>query len=665
MKNKPLILLLLLSVGLMAYSQDYTSSNKKAIKLYDKANSHIQRGDMGGAMESLEQCLKEDNGFLEAHLMLADLLQDAIDAEQRQAGEETPSTVLYRQKAKGHLQAVVNADKNFFPRALINLGKINLADDEYDAAIKNFETFLELKKGRRDDAEEANDGIASARFRREAVAHPVAFEPVNVGAGVNSKDDEYLPSLTADGQTLVFTRRFPRRASTTASTTKEEDLYISTLSDGKWSVATRMPEPVNSSDNEGAQCISQDGRIMFYTACNRQDGGGRCDIYMCVLKNGTWSKPRNLGPEVNSGAWEGQPTFSIDGKTLYFVSNRKGGYGGMDIWKTTFEHGHWSAPVNLGPDINTKWDEMSPFIHFDDKTLYFASNRPEGMGGADLFVCRRNDDGQWGKPENLGYPINTREDDNNLIVSADGKTAYFASQRKGYGLMDIYTFEMPQATRPTVAVCFKGAVTDAADGKPVASDIRVVDLSNGAVVANTSSDSRQGEYIVSLPAGKDYAFLVSAEGYLFHSQNVEAGGTSTLGEVRSDSEWKPIAVDIALQPIVVGSSMALRNVFFETGQYALLPESEYELGKVVELLRQNPRLKVEIGGHTDNVGKPADNQRLSEQRAKAVRDYLISKGIAESSLTYKGYGESKPVASNDSEQGRAQNRRTEMKIIGN
>ena len=452
----------------------------------------------------------------------------------------------------------------------------------------------------------------------------------------------------------------------------EEDLYMSTLDEkeGKklWGKAVRMPEPVNSNDNEGAQCISQDGRIMFYTACNREDGGGRCDLYMCVNKAGKWSKPRNLGSTVNSGAWEGQPTFSIDGKTLYFVSNRKGGYGGMDIWQTTFENGRWTEPVNLGPTINTEWDEMSPFIHFDDKTLYFASNRPVGMGGADLFVSRREAHGGWSMPENLGYPINTQYDDNNLIVSADGHTAIFASQRKGYGKMDLYCFELPVETRPTVAICFKGTVTNANTGAKVGGDIRVVDIANGETVANTSSDARSGEYIVSLPAGRNYAFYVSADGYLFYSQNVENGerGMGEAGRGPTDQgngEWRPVVVDIMLHPIESGERIALRNVFFASGKYELLPESQYELNKVVELLEKNPTLKIELGGHTDNVGRPEDNQRLSEQRAKAVYEYLTSKGIAASRLTYKGYGETIPVTTNDTDEGRAENRRTEIKIM--
>lgn len=655
MKLKIYIMLLFLALLTVVQGQEYSTQNKKAIKLYERAMETLYQGKNDAAINGLEQALQEDDGFLEAHLVLADLMSNIDLASMEENGEPSRH---YRNEAKRHYRAVVESKRDFFAPAWVNLGKLELYDRNYDEAIKCFETYLELDKRESETELDAKRGLKIARFRKEALAHPVPFNPQNLGAAVNSRDDEYLPSLTADGQTLVFTRRFPRKATTTANTKEEEDLYVSTLNNGQWSRAERMPEPVNSTDNEGAQCISQDGRIMFYTACNRNDGGGRCDLYMCVNKSGRWSKPRNLGSAVNSGAWEGQPTFSIDGRTLYFVSNRKGGHGGMDIWKTTFDGGQWTAPENLGPEINTEFDEMSPFIHFDDHTLYFSSNRPEGMGGMDLFVAKRDDNGRWTQPTNLGYPINTEGDDNNLIVSANGRTAIFASQRDGgQGKMDLYSFELPVESRPTVAICFKGRVSNAKDGQPVASDIRIIDLANGTTVANTSSDGKNGLYIVSLPAGKDYAFHVTANGFLFHSQNVEKNNEN------GNEQWQPVTVDIALHPIESGERIALRNVFFETGRWEILPESEYELAKVVDLLTKNPTLKIELGGHTDNVGRPEANQRLSEQRAKAVYDYLINKGIPSNRLSYKGYGETQPVATNDTDEGRRENRRTEIKVL--
>lgn len=645
------IFLCLLAVSVRA--QNYTTGDKKAIKLYEKGQTALYQGNGDEAVRCFEQALAVDGGFLEAHLMLAEWFFDTRKPDQ----------------ARSHYRAVVDANPSFFPAAWLQLGKLELADGNYDKAESDFSNLLKYETKDKSRREEAQQGIETARFRKNAIANPVPFKPVNLGANVNTAADEYLPSLTVDGQQLVFTRRAPRKAGSTAKTSEEEDFYISTRIDDAsaaskaacvpWGKAVRMPEPLNSSDNEGAGCVSQDGRILFFTACERRDGGGRCDIYMCVRRGDQWGKPRNLGPAVNSGAWEAQPTFSIDGKTLYFVSDRKGGYGGTDIWKTVFENGRWSTPENLGPTINTKGNEHSPFIHYDDQTLYFSSDGHVGMGGMDIFVSRRQSDGTWGTPVNLGYPINTDADESNLIVDASSQTAYYSSDREGgYGKQDIYSFEMPVASRPIPSVCFKGTVTDAKTGKKVAADIKVVNLSSGEVVANTSSDAQNGNYIVSLPSGHDYAFMVTADGYLFYSQNQPKEASNHFNV----STYQHIN-DIALQPIEVGSRLALRNVFFETGKYALLPQSEYELGRVVDLLQKNPTLRVEIGGHTDNVGQDAANQTLSENRAKAVYNYIINKGVGKERLQFKGYGETQPVAPNDTDEGRAANRRVEMKIL--
>lgn len=646
MKRWTAILLTLCCAALLtpARGQDYTTTNSKAIKLYERGQKALYQSNAGEAVRCFEQALEADPAFVECHLVLAEWYQDS----------RQPAL------AKEHYYAAVAVNANFFPAAWLELGELELAEGHLDKAIANYDAFLQRDKSHRDKQLKAEKGKETALFRRDALAHPVAFNPQNMGAAVNSAHDEYLPALTVDGQMLVFTRRLPRRATTTANTPEEEDFYVCRLSNGRWGAATRMAEPVNSNDNEGAQCISQDGRIMFFTACERQDGGGRCDLYMCVNKGGKWSKPRNLGPAVNTGAWESQPSFSIDGKTLYFVSDRKGGYGGMDIWKTVYEGGTWSAPVNLGPTVNTSGNEMTPFIHYDDQTLYFSSDGHAGMGGMDLFCSRRQGDGGWSQPENLGYPINTSGDESGLIVSADARTAIFATDRAGgYGKMDLYSFELPVAVAPQLTVCWKGLVTNAKNGAKVAADIQIIDVSTGKVVANTSSDATSGEYLVSLPAGHSYAVHASAKGYLFYSAHEE------LGDARqgADLQWESRQVDISLNPIEAGERMTLNNVFFETGKYALLPSSEAELERVAELLQRNATLRVELGGHTDNVGRPEDNQRLSEQRAKAVYDYLIAKGIAANRLSYKGYGETQPVATNATEEGRAENRRTEMKIL--
>ena len=635
--------LLLACMATPAAAQRYTTDNGKAIKLFEKGQTALYQSNSAEAIRLFKQALELDPQFLECHIMLAEWYLDSRDSAQ----------------AREHYYAVVAAQPDFFTLAWLQLGGLELDAGHYDKAVTAYEAFLKLDAKNKDRHAAAQHGIASARFRQQALANPVPFNPQNLGAAVNSASDEYLPALTVDGQTLIFTRRFPRKATTTANTPEEEDFYVSERKGrGPWGAARRMAEPVNSNDNEGAQCISQDGRIMFFTACDRRDGGGRCDLYMCIKRGDQWGKPRNLGAQVNSGAWESQPSFSIDGKTLYFVSDRKGGYGGMDIWKTSFDGKGWTTPENLGPTINTAGNEMTPFIHYDDQTLYFASDGHVGMGGMDLFVSRRQADGSWGQADNLGYPINTHGDETGLIVSADAATAYYSSSRPGgYGKQDLYSFDLPQQARPVLTVCMKGSVSDVKSGAKVAADIQIIDLATGSLVANTSSDAKTGNYLVSLPAERDYAVHVSANGYLFYSDQ------KTIVRQAQEGQLGVMDVDIALHPIEAGERIALRNIFFETGKYALLDASQTELDKVVALLRNNATLRIEIGGHTDNVGRPADNQKLSEQRAKSVYDYLVAHGIDAGRLAYKGYGETQPVADNNTDEGRAANRRTELKIL--
>lgn len=614
--------------------------------MFEKGQSALYQSNSSEAIHCFEKAIDLDSTFIEPNIMLAEWYLDTRKPMQ----------------AKKYYYAAVAINPAFFPQAWMELGKLELDEGNFEQAKANYQRFLQYDK-RGDHRTDALLGVKTADFRKYALAHPVPFNPENLGPNVNSVDDEYLPALTVDGGTLVFTRRFPRKPTTTATTAEEEDFYISQRTASGWSKAIRMAEPVNSNDNEGAQCVSQDGRVMFFTACGRRDGGGRCDIYMCTNKGDKWSRPRNLGPDVNSAAWESQPSFSIDGKTLYFSSDRKGGYGGKDIWKTVFMNGHWTAPENLGPTINTPGDESSPYIHYDDKTLYFSSNGHAGMGGLDLFLSHCTDTG-WETPTNLGYPINSTGDESGLIVAANGSTAIYASEREGgFGGQDLYAFELPVEVRAAVTFNVKGCVYDKKSQQKLKCFIQVFDVTREdrvKEVAEVSSDAVDGSYMVSLPNSGSYAFQISADGYLFYSENFdfEVGNANA-----PDGKAYSFSRDIALTPIEVGESIVLSNVFFAFGTSTLLEESRVDLDKVLDIMQKNPSLKVELAGHTDNIGKPADNQRLSEQRAKAVFDFLVGKGVASERLSYKGYGDTRPVADNNTEEGRAQNRRTTFTVV--
>lgn len=597
-------LVILLAASYVLSAQTYSSSNKKAVRQYEQGVTALHQGQRDRALDYFRAALKSDPDFNEVYLTIADIMLEQGDLEQ---------------------------------------------------AIKGYEAFLQRDKRYPRWQEKARESLAVARFRQHSIAHPVPFNPQNLGAAINSADDEYLPTLTVDGKTLIFTRRFPANSQTTHYAPLEEDFYISTFVDGQWTKAVRMSEPVNSHDNEGAQCISQDGRIMFFTACGRKDGAGRCDLYMCTRKGEKWSKPRNLGPAVNSGAWESQPSFSIDGRTLYFASDRKGGYGGMDIYKTTYSGGKWSAPENLGPTINTSGNDMAPFIHYNNRTLYFSSDGHTGMGGMDLFMSELDDSGHWSQPVNFGYPINTAGDESSIIVAANGHTAIFSSERlKGFGKQDLYMFELPADVQAVPVTYQKGVTYDRKTGARLSAAVQVIDIATGQQVAAATSDGTNGEFMVSLPANATYALHVSAKGYLFYSANFDF--QAGIGQT-------PPALEVPLSPIEIGEEITLRNVFFNTSSYELMPTSYAELATVVSLLRNNPDIHVELAGHTDNTGGAELNKTLSEQRAKAVYEYLVQQGIEASRLSYRGYGASKPVASNDTEEGKAANRRTTLEII--
>ena len=366
-----------------------------------------------------------------------------------------------------------------------------------------------------------------------------------------------------------------------------------------------------------------------------------------------------MGIRVNSSAWDSQPSISSDGKTLYFASSRSGGKGNMDIWKSTRDdNGIWTAPVNLGDSINTGRDEQSPFIHPDGKTLYFCSSGHPGMGSYDIFYSRMDDNGNWSTATNIGYPINSSDADGFLFVNAIGNKAYFSSEKfGGKGGLDIYSFDLYEAARPTAVTYMKGTVYDSKTKKRLQAKFELVDLSNSKTVAQSESDPLTGEFLVSLPSDRNYALNVSRDGYLFYSENFELKG--------DHSQLKPFMKDVYLQPIEAGSIVILKNIFFDFDKFDLKPESLIELNRLLDLLKKNPALKIEIGGHTDNKGTAEYNQKLSESRSRSVFDFLVNKGIDKSRLSYKGYGLTKPIDTNDTDEGRANNRRTEFKVVSN
>lgn len=485
--------------------------------------------------------------------------------------------------------------------------------------------------------------IPQLQFIEQAIAHPVPFVPIHAGNKVNTPDFELYPLQSPDGQTLYFTRMDGR----------QEDLFSAVKINGNWD--SIVPLSINTLQNEGAYTFSSDGQWLFITACNRQDGLGGCDIFYSRKAANGWLPLSNAGNLINSQDWESQPSISADGRFLFFSSNKEGGKGGKDIWVSALgADKRWLAPHNLGSVVNTPFDEETPFIHADGKSLYFSSNGHVGMGEKDLFVSRLDSNGQWSKPVNLGYPINTDKDDNGLTVALNGTTAFMSSDRPGgAGRLDIYQFDLPENVRSEPVTYVKGYVSDIKTGKFLQEKYSIALYETGRLVTEGFTDAK-GEFLACLPLGKSYALTLNKAGYLPFSLHFEPEFADSV---------KPYKVNIVLEPVDTGFSTVLKNVLFEYNSAILLTGAFYELDNVVQILQKYPSLKVEIGGHTDNAGGDAFNLQLSTKRAEAVVQYLVSKGISPDRLIAKGYGETLPVADNATDEGRSQNRRTTLKVL--
>ncbi len=640
----------------------YTSTNKKAIKSYEEALQSFNKMDYTAASELMLKAIKYDDKFIEAHIVLAEIYVESGN----------------RIKAINSYRSTINIDPDFFPGIYFSLAQLEMMENEFDQAKIHLEKYLNYKNLKPVSISRAKHKLKSCEFAIEAIKNPVAFNPINLGENINTEYDEYWPTLTADEQTLIITRLVPKNQKEISLVENkkagdeqskkiipvniqglknvQEDFYISIKENDIWAKAINAGEPLNTDRNEGAQTILVDGRIMYFTACNRVDGKGRCDIYVTHKNGSEWTEPINIGAPVNSKFWEAQPSISPDGKTLYFVSNRDGGIGQKDIWMSNLKKdGTWTKPFNPGEKINTRGQEQSPFIHPDNRTLYFASEGKIGMGGFDLYKVTRNDDGSWSDPVNLGYPINTAHNEIGLIVNAKGDRAFFSSDRFTDKGRDIFEFELYKAARPQAVSYLKGRVYNADNKKNLFAHFELIDLDTKKVIMNSESDSVTGEFLICLPTNNDYALNVSKEGYLFYSDNFSLKGTFEI----SDPYYK----DVALKPIKIGEKIVLKNIFYTTDSYELVERSIVELTKLTEFLVSNPSLKIEISGHTDNVGTPEYNLELSANRAKSVYDYLVNEQINPERLTYKGYGETKPLSANDTEEGKAENRRTEIEIL--
>jgi outer membrane protein OmpA-like peptidoglycan-associated protein/tetratricopeptide (TPR) repeat protein len=636
MKYLLILALSALSLNLSAQPYDSDKVNKRAVDAYERAMLKVRDGELEQAVPFFKRATELDARYADAWLSLAGVYGELKDYTK---------SIEYYDKARA-------IDPAYF--AFYNLAySINQAGlGKFDEALKSINEFLSIpnlsERSRKSGDYRKKAYEFAIQYGQKHPAGTYVFSPKNLGENVNSPSAEYYPSITINDSLLVFTRR--------GQGYREDFFQATILPDRTYDRAKPIGGVINDEPSKGAINISQDGEWLLFAGYNFPGGYGDFDLYISYYTPTGWSEPENLGRNINSEYWESAPSLSSDKKALYFASTRPGGFGDADIYVSYRQpNGRWGPAQNMGSNINTAGKEQAPFIHADNATLYFTSNGLQGYGENDLFLSRKGPNNEWSIPENLGYPINTIENEGSLFVSADGKTAIYSSDRQDTkGALDLYSFELRPNVRPARTLYVQGKVYDVKTGKGLPSGIELVDNSNQQTVSTIVTDET-GNYFITLPVGKDYTFTVNRKGYLFYSD------LYPLVNNPADSIYRK---DIPLQPVELNASVVLKNILFETNSTQLQPISLIEINKLLQLLNENPTLRVQINGYTDNVGKPADNLKLSEARAKSVVDYLVSKGVDAKRLSYKGFGETKPIADNTTEAGRAQNRRTEFVIIG-
>ncbi|MCS6894770.1 MAG: OmpA family protein [Bacteroidia bacterium] len=650
-------IILLFSCLLMAQPQ-------KAEKHIRRAEELMQIEDFGGALSEYETAMKLNPFSAEAHI---------------NAGY-CAWRLRQNRKAVEYFEKAERMGVNFTPRLITAYADALQRVGQPARARPLVERLLQQLRPSDPMYASLQTTLQHLKNAEKYLEKPLKIDIRNLSGVINSPAPDYAPVISADESVLLFTSR--RYGSTGGKVASDglpyEDIYISEKqADGKWSSPRNIGPPLNTGVHDACIALSADGQTLFLF---NSDNGG--DIFISRLKGTKWLSPKNMGSPINSKYWEPSVCLSADERTLFFVSDRPGGMGKRDIYMCRrLPNGKWSQPINLGPPINTPYDEDGPFFHPDGKTLFYSSNGPNSMGGFDIFRTELRSDSTWSPPVNLGYPINTPGDEIYFVLSASGLHGYYASERDdSYGEKDIYLVDFStlqvepppsvqkpaeaediQVTSEPPAITFRpnltlltGIIYDAQTQSPLEATITIIDNAKGDTIAVLTSNATTGKYLASLPAGRNYGIAVTADGYAFHSENFI---------VEESQGYREIRKDIGLEKYKAGTVIILRNVFFDFDKATLRPESKAELERVYQILVDNPKIRIRVAGHTDSMGSDEYNQKLSENRAKAVYEYLIKRGISPERVAYIGYGESKPIDTNDTEEGRQNNRRVEIEIL--
>lgn len=617
-------------------------ASKKEVQQYEKAVILMNEGHYSEALPIYKQLIRDNKNFVDASWSLADMYgRMGDDAKRIQT-----------------LQYIAKPKVARYWNTMMRLANAYHETCNYQEAINVYKQIPTSEVGY---TKIAKAKIAECEAALVLMQKPVPFVATNMGANINTQFDDYWPSITADEGLFSTTVKLNKREGESSfGKGVHEDIYIDKKVNGAWPQTKNAGGCINTIHNEGAQSFSLDGRYMFFVACDRQGGSGGCDIYYSIRQGDGWSKAIVPGSPLNSKYWETNPSLSPTGDKLYFASNRPGGLGKSDIWTVDVSIKSdgtlaFSNPQNLGKSINTAEDELSPFIHADNQTLFFSSRGRGGLGKYDIFVSYKSDNGAWSEPKNVGYPLNTCKDEIGFVVNAYGDKAYFSSdgqEKNGRG-RDIYELKLQAGNvKPVKRMKFAtGKIVDADTKQPVMAQIDVYSIKTNKKVFKSVSDSKTGEFVSCVPDGEESGVNVDRKGYLFYSDNFDASKKVKFPEN-----------GVAMEKIAVGKKITLKNIFFDFDKYTLRPASHHELDHLVQFLKENPQVHIRLEGHTDAKGNHDYNVTLSENRAKVAYDYLVSHRIAKERLEYKGFGPDKPIATNDTDEGRAKNRRTEVII---
>ncbi|MEE0996712.1 MAG: OmpA family protein [Paludibacteraceae bacterium] len=644
MKNAMKTMFLLLSLFLSA---SVSAQSKKEVKTYETAVIMINEGKYKEALPLLNGLVRENKKYVEASWTLADL-----HAKMRNDSKRIAT-----------LQYVAKPNMPRYYNTLMRLATAYHELCDYENAIKHFSM---IPKTEAFYYKRAQEKIKQCSIALEFKSVPMPYSFKNMGKNINTEFDDYWPSITADESWFSTTVKCGQlEGQSSFGKSVQEDIFISKKgADGEWTPIRNIGNSINSLNNEGAQSLSLDGRYMFFVACNRSTGLGGCDIYYSVRMGDKWSPAINPGEPLNSRQWDTYPSLSPTGDELYFASTRPGGSGKSDIWKvkvTIRKDGMlvFSDPVNLGSVINTKDDEFSPFIHADNRTLYFSSRGRKGLGDYDVFVSYKDDEKKsWTEPKNLGYPLNSCREEIGFVVNAEGDKAYFSSdgqERNGRG-REIYEVTLAgDGVKPKKKMKYaKGKIIDAETKKPMQAQIEVFSVKSNELVFKSVSDKSTGEFVACVPENEDFGVNVNEKGYMFVSEYFKENDPFKFDEKKG----------MSMEKIEVGKKMTLKNIFFDFDKYSLKRASYIELNHLIRFMKENPTVRIRLCGHTDGKGDHDYNVKLSENRAKAAYDYLVSKRIPKNRLEYKGFGPDQPIDTNATDKGRANNRRTEILIIG-